>query len=145
MKHSVSDIAFTPAVKAQQTRLGSRDAYARMDEKGGWADSVTEDLAQFIGERDSVYLSTASAAGQPSRSGMARASAARLGFQRSDPINSAGSTASCRCSKEPCSPAVNGCRQRNAPTFQGASAIHPIAQLPGPLKRPVVANSSIGW
>ena len=65
MKKPVSDIAFTPAVKAQQTRLGSRTAYARMDEKGGWSDTVTEDLAQFIAERDSFYLATTSATGQP--------------------------------------------------------------------------------
>lgn len=65
MKNPVSDIAFTPAVKAQQTRLGSRGAYVRMDEKGGWSDTVTEDLAQFIGARDSFYLATTSASGQP--------------------------------------------------------------------------------
>ena len=65
MKKPVSDIAFTPAVKAQQTRLGSRAAYARMDGKGGWAETVTEDLAQFIAERDSFYLATTSATGQP--------------------------------------------------------------------------------
>ena len=65
MKNPVSDIAFTPAVKAQQTRLGSRAAYSRMDEKGGWSDTVTEDLAHFIAERDSLYFATASADGQP--------------------------------------------------------------------------------
>ena len=31
MARHVSDIAFTPAVKAQQDRLGSRVAYARME------------------------------------------------------------------------------------------------------------------
>ena len=65
MKKPVSDIAFTPAVKAQHTRLGSRTAYARMDEKGGWSDTVTEDLAHFISERDSFYLATTSASGHP--------------------------------------------------------------------------------
>ena len=65
MPQHVSDIAFTPAVKAQQVRLGSRNAYAKMEGRGGWSDRVTPDLAQFIGERDSFYLGTASADGQP--------------------------------------------------------------------------------
>ena len=61
----VSDVAFTPAVKAQQVRLGSRSAYERMENRGGWSDSVTPELAAFIAERDSFYLGTASADGQP--------------------------------------------------------------------------------
>ena len=61
----ISDIAFTPAVKAIQERKGPRRGYARMDEKGGWADAITPDLAAFIAERDSFYLATASADGQP--------------------------------------------------------------------------------
>ena len=65
MTHSTSDIAFTPAVKRVQERKGSRKGYAKMEEKGGWRDTITEDLAQFIGERDSFYLGTASADGQP--------------------------------------------------------------------------------
>ena len=60
-----SDVAFTPAVKAAQERLGSRAAYAGMEEKGGWRDRVTPDLAAFLAERDSFYLGTASAEGQP--------------------------------------------------------------------------------
>lgn len=61
----VSDVAFTPAVKAQQDRLGSRHGYARMEEKRGWADRVTADLEAFLAERDSFYLGTASADGRP--------------------------------------------------------------------------------
>ncbi|MCZ6637332.1 MAG: pyridoxamine 5'-phosphate oxidase family protein [Alphaproteobacteria bacterium] len=60
-----SDAAFTDAVKAIQERKGSRKGYAKMEQKGGWQDTVTEDLARFIGERDSFYLGTASADGQP--------------------------------------------------------------------------------
>ena len=60
-----SDVAFTEAVKAQQTRRGSRAGYRRMEEKGGWQDRVTPDLVAFLGERDSFYFATASAAGQP--------------------------------------------------------------------------------
>lgn len=65
MKTVPSDIAFTPSVKAQQTRLGSRAAYARMEEGDGWADVVTTDLAAFIQSTRSFYLGTASAEGQP--------------------------------------------------------------------------------
>ena len=65
MTKYVSDIAFSPAVKAQQERLGSRAGYARMEEKGGWQDRITNDLAGFIAERDSFYLASAGADGQP--------------------------------------------------------------------------------
>ena len=65
MTTPVSDIAFTPAVKALQTRYGSRDAYDRMERNGGWAMTVTPELAAFIAERDSFYLGTANAEGQP--------------------------------------------------------------------------------
>ena len=65
MRENVSDIAFTLAVKAVQERKGSRKGYARMEAKGGWQRIVTDDLAAFIAERDSFYLGTASADGQP--------------------------------------------------------------------------------
>ncbi len=62
----VSDIVFTPAVKAAQARLGSRQAYAEMEEgPGGWQDQVTPELAAFIAERDSFYLASVNGAGQP--------------------------------------------------------------------------------
>lgn len=60
-----SDIAFTPAVKAIQSRKGSRGGYRKMEERGGWQTSVTPDLAAFIAARDSFFLATASADGQP--------------------------------------------------------------------------------
>ena len=65
MSKYTSDIAFTPTVKSIQARLGSRDSYHRMEEGRGWASTITPDLAQFIGQRDSFYLATASADGQP--------------------------------------------------------------------------------
>lgn len=61
----VSDVAFSPAVKAIQARLGSRSAYERKERNGGWRNHVTPELAAFIAERDSLYLATASASGQP--------------------------------------------------------------------------------
>lgn len=65
MARLISDIAFTSTVKRIQAQKGSRENYAKMEQKGGWQDTVTEDLAAFIGERDSFYLGTASADGQP--------------------------------------------------------------------------------
>jgi len=60
-----SDVAFTPAVKTIQERLGSRRSYARMEEGQGWSRTITADVAGFIAERDSFYLGTASADGRP--------------------------------------------------------------------------------
>lgn len=60
-----SDVAFTPAVKAIQTRKGSREAYAQVEARGGWRTEVDDDLAAFLGETNSFYLATASAEGQP--------------------------------------------------------------------------------
>ena len=60
-----SDIAFTPTVKAVQQARGSRRGYAHMEEGEGWATHITPDLAAFIAEQDSVFLATATAAGQP--------------------------------------------------------------------------------
>ena len=61
----ISDVAFTPAVKAQQEQRGSRAQYARIERTRGWRSTVTPELAAFLAERDSFYLATASAAGQP--------------------------------------------------------------------------------
>ena len=65
MTASSTDIAFTPAVKSVQTRRGSRDAYARLEAKGGWATTIDANLAAFIGDQRSFYLATASRDGQP--------------------------------------------------------------------------------
>jgi hypothetical protein len=65
MTRPVSDIAFTPTVKAVQERFGSRQAYARRAQTGDWAQTITPELAAFIAERDSFYLGTANADGQP--------------------------------------------------------------------------------
>ncbi len=65
MKPRISDIAFTPSVKTIQERMGSRKQYSRMEERGGWSDTITPDLVDFIAERDSFYLATASADGRP--------------------------------------------------------------------------------
>jgi uncharacterized protein len=60
-----TDIAFSPAVKSVQARRGSREAYARLEAKGGWATTIDEPLAAFIGDQRSFYLATTSKDGQP--------------------------------------------------------------------------------
>jgi predicted pyridoxine 5'-phosphate oxidase superfamily flavin-nucleotide-binding protein len=60
-----SDVAFTPAVKAIQARKGSRDAYAQVEQRGGWRSEINENLAAFLSETNSIYFATASADGQP--------------------------------------------------------------------------------
>jgi predicted pyridoxine 5'-phosphate oxidase superfamily flavin-nucleotide-binding protein len=60
-----SDVAFTPAVKAIQTRKGSREAYANVEARGGWRTEIDENLAAFLAETNSFYFATASADGQP--------------------------------------------------------------------------------
>jgi predicted pyridoxine 5'-phosphate oxidase superfamily flavin-nucleotide-binding protein len=60
-----SDVAFTPSVKAVQTRKGSRSSYARVEERGGWQTRISTDLARFIETQTSVFLATANSEGQP--------------------------------------------------------------------------------
>jgi uncharacterized protein len=60
-----SDVAFTPAVKAIQARKGSRSAYARVEQNGGWRTEADEDLKAFLAETNSLYFATVSADGQP--------------------------------------------------------------------------------
>ncbi len=60
-----SDIAFTPAVKAVQSRRGSRAAYADMEAQGGFRTAIDDSLVLFLAGVDTAYLATANAAGQP--------------------------------------------------------------------------------
>jgi predicted pyridoxine 5'-phosphate oxidase superfamily flavin-nucleotide-binding protein len=60
-----SDVAFTPSVKAVQSRKGSRRAYEHMEQGGSWETRITPDLASFIAAQTSVFLASANAEGQP--------------------------------------------------------------------------------
>lgn len=60
-----SDVAFTPRVKEIQTQRGSRAAYARQEQKGGWPTTVTPDLAATIAGTVSFYMATSTPDGQP--------------------------------------------------------------------------------
>jgi predicted pyridoxine 5'-phosphate oxidase superfamily flavin-nucleotide-binding protein len=64
--HYPSDVAFTDTVKQIQTERGSRRSYERLERTmGGFPNTVTPELSAYIAQRDSVYLATANAAGQP--------------------------------------------------------------------------------
>jgi len=65
MSGHASDVAFTAAVKAVQQRLGSRADMQAMAEGRDFQTTISADLAAYLAERDSVYMATASADGQP--------------------------------------------------------------------------------
>jgi uncharacterized protein len=60
-----SDVAFTPSVKAIQSRKGSRRGYAKMEEGGSWETAITPALADFIAKQTSIFFGTSSKDGQP--------------------------------------------------------------------------------
>ncbi len=55
------DVMFSPAVKAEQVRLGSREAFEDRD----WQTEITDDLRQFLAAIDTFFFATASADGRP--------------------------------------------------------------------------------
>lgn len=60
-----NEVVFTDTIRALQARNGSREAYAKMEARGGWSDVITPPLAQFIAAQNSFYLATVNASGQP--------------------------------------------------------------------------------
>jgi predicted pyridoxine 5'-phosphate oxidase superfamily flavin-nucleotide-binding protein len=61
-----SDVAFTESVKRIQRERGSRSSYARKENlSGGFAGDLTAEVVDFIAQRDSAFLATSNAAGQP--------------------------------------------------------------------------------
>jgi uncharacterized protein len=60
-----SDVAFTPSVKAFQSRYGSRAAYAKIEARGGFPQELDAEVVEFIARQRSFFLATASADGQP--------------------------------------------------------------------------------
>ncbi|MBN9085584.1 MAG: pyridoxamine 5'-phosphate oxidase family protein [Reyranella sp.] len=55
------DVLFSPAVKAEQERLGSRPMFEGRD----WKTEITDDLRQFLDAIDTFFFATASADGRP--------------------------------------------------------------------------------
>ena len=55
------DVLFSPSVKAEQERLGTRASFLDRE----WATEITQNLAQFIDAIDTFFFATASADGRP--------------------------------------------------------------------------------
>lgn len=62
---TADEVMFSAAVRAEQARRGSREKSARQAAAGRFASALAEDVMAFIAARDSAYLATASADGQP--------------------------------------------------------------------------------
>jgi hypothetical protein len=58
-------LAFTPAVKSVQVRLGSRRGYARVEGDGAAPDRLGDQEAAFLAERDSFYMASIGETGWP--------------------------------------------------------------------------------
>lgn len=65
MPRAYANIAFTPSVKAEQSRYGSREAYARFEVGEDASDALTPRETEFIHARDSFYQATVSESGWP--------------------------------------------------------------------------------
>ncbi|AFY73424.1 pyridoxamine 5'-phosphate oxidase-related, FMN binding protein [Synechococcus sp. PCC 7502] len=65
MPSKFGEIAFTPAVKAVQERMGSRETYDRYIAKGAANDTITPEIAEFIASMDGAYLGTTGSNGYP--------------------------------------------------------------------------------
>jgi hypothetical protein len=59
------EVMFSPAVRNEQACRGSREVYSRRAAAGHFAQRLSENEMGFIAQRDSAYLATASADGQP--------------------------------------------------------------------------------
>ncbi|MEZ4318704.1 MAG: pyridoxamine 5'-phosphate oxidase family protein [Myxococcota bacterium] len=60
-----SDLAFSAAVKRMQSALGSREAYEKRLSSRDWGDALPVELQDYVAARDTFFLATASADGQP--------------------------------------------------------------------------------
>ena len=65
MSRAYTNIAFTPAVRAEQTRAGSRGSYAPLDHSEVVRARMNSAEAEFIRARDSFYQATVSETGWP--------------------------------------------------------------------------------
>ena len=65
MPRQFSAIAFTPAVKAMQEKMGSRENYERFVVKGPDNNTINSDLERFISSMDGFYLGTVASNGYP--------------------------------------------------------------------------------
>lgn len=65
MGHRYAKLMFSPAAKALQTQGRSRDTYARMEQGEDYNYLLSDKEAQFIRQRDSLYMASVSESGWP--------------------------------------------------------------------------------
>lgn len=65
MGRGFAQIAFTPLVKEQQKKRGSRSQYERIEKLSPPGDTLTDYEREFILSRDSFYIATTSETGWP--------------------------------------------------------------------------------
>jgi len=65
MAHQFATIMFTDEVKAAQEHVGSRSQYQRFTAGSGPNDALSAKEADFIAQRDSLYMATVNADGWP--------------------------------------------------------------------------------
>jgi len=65
MGRRFAELAFTPLVKEQQKRHGSRESYARVEERGEPGARLGPEEREFIAARDGFYMATVSETGWP--------------------------------------------------------------------------------
>ena len=65
MADKFAELAFTPSVKSEQERKGSRRGYARLEQGDADHDRLGVQEASFIAARDSFYMATVSETGWP--------------------------------------------------------------------------------
>ena len=65
MGKGYANIAFTPAVQAEQERIGSRPRFAGMEEAGRDDSRLGDPERDFLGSRESFYMSSVGATGWP--------------------------------------------------------------------------------
>jgi hypothetical protein len=65
MGRRFAELAFTPLVKEQQTKHGSRHLYERVEKSPALGDTLGPDERAFIRERDGFYMASVSETGWP--------------------------------------------------------------------------------
>jgi predicted pyridoxine 5'-phosphate oxidase superfamily flavin-nucleotide-binding protein len=65
MGRSFAELAFTPLVKEQQLKHGSRHLYERMEQAGDPGDRLGPEEQEFIGSRDGFYMASVNESGWP--------------------------------------------------------------------------------
>ena len=65
MPNRYADLAFTPAIKAIQEKLGSRKTYERVEQAGHSNNRLGPAETEFISARDSFYIASVSETGWP--------------------------------------------------------------------------------